>query len=78
MQKKMKKSFATLQSKIDEMDEDFELSDSNSDDDKQSHFQFSDSKITGVPSQNGIILQQTFEKRTAVILLKQRWKTDSA
>jgi hypothetical protein len=31
MQKKMKKSFATLQSKIDKMDEDSELSDSDSD-----------------------------------------------
>jgi hypothetical protein len=48
MQMKMKKSFATLQSKIDEMEEDSELSDSDSDNDEQSHFQYSDSKITGV------------------------------
>jgi hypothetical protein len=48
MQKKMLKSFATLQSKIDEMDKDSKLSDSNNNDDEQSHFQFSDSKITGV------------------------------
>jgi hypothetical protein len=71
MQKKMKKSFATLQSKIDEMDEDSELSDSDSDDDGQSHFQFSEHKTTGVPSHNGIVLQQTFKKRNAAIVLKQ-------
>jgi hypothetical protein len=71
MQKKMKKSCATLQSKIDEMDEESKLLDLDSDDDEQSHFQYSDSKITGVPSQSGIVLQQTFEKRNAAMLLKQ-------
>jgi hypothetical protein len=71
MHKKIKKSFATLQSKIDEMDEDSELSSSDSDDDEQSHFQFSGNKITRMPTENGIALQQTFAKRNAAVLLKQ-------
>jgi hypothetical protein len=71
MHKKIKKSFATLQSKIDEMDEDSELSSSDSDDDEQSHFQFSDNKITRMPTENGIALQQTFTKRNTAVLLKQ-------
>jgi hypothetical protein len=44
MQKKMKKSFATLQSKIDELEhKNSDLTDSDSDEEEASHFQFSNS-----------------------------------
>jgi hypothetical protein len=68
-QKRLKKSFATLSMKIDELDNKLDLSDSESDEEGDSHFQ------TGTQTgyqmmQHKTTLQQSFEKRNADVLCK--------
>ena len=59
-QKKLSKSFATLNSKIQELENESDLSDSDDDDDEQSHFQ------------TDFSFHQDFEQRNIDILFKKR------
>jgi hypothetical protein len=68
-QKRLKKSFATLSTKIDEVDNKLNLSDSKSDEEGDSHFQ------TGTQTgyqmmQHKTTLQQLFGKQNADVLFK--------
>jgi hypothetical protein len=68
-QKRLKKSFATLSTKIDELENESDLSDSESDEEGDSHFQTG--TLTGYQMmQHETTLQQTFEKRNADVLFK--------
>ena len=67
-QKKLKKSFATLTSKINEMENESDLSDSDDDDEEQSHFQ------TDAMSNYAFhhAFHQDFEQRNIDVLFKKR------
>jgi hypothetical protein len=85
LQKKMKKSFATMETKIQELEkEDSDITDSDGDDEEASHFQYDDAigfqmvkhednyDVTpGASFEEATVLHQAFEKRNTDVLFKQ-------
>ena len=84
--KGVKKSFTTIQSKIEELEkeDDSDLTDSDDESGEDSHFQYGrdehshgfqmlqfEHQITGVVPEEGMMFQQTFEDRNQDVLFKQ-------